>query len=199
MQLCFNNKIFLTFFLLIFLLFNKTLSSQAGISQEDISKLIKGDVIATSLPLESNNSSTVGVESKIFINASPEKVWTIVSDQEKIPAIIPDCKKVNILEKTENVQKVQYFLKVSPFLPTFKYTLAINNVEKYKKMKFNKIDGCFNKLYGAFELEPYKNGTILTYKMFLDPGFFVPHFVCENGIKNILPDILKGLRSKAEN
>ena len=192
------NKILLLLFLLIFLLPNSNMQSFGVTSQEEASKLSKGEVVASTLASSGNDSSTIGVESKIFINTPPQKLWNLISHQEKLPEIIPSCKKAEILEKTDNSEKVEYLVKISPFLPVFKYVLNVDQTEKYKKIKYNKIDGSFNKLYGSFEFEPYNNGTILTYKMYIDPGFFVPSFICENGLRNALPDMLKKLKAKAE-
>lgn len=187
-------------FVVIFLLLislNINLGAQA-VLPEDIAKLQKGEILTKSLT-PNLTGNLKGAEGRILIQASPEKVWKILDDQEKLQKIIPRIKKVKVLEKSADHQKVQTALKVCPFLPTFKYTVFIDESDKYKKMKFNRIDGCFKQLYGVWELEPYKNSTILTYKMFVDIGFYIPPFVRGNGLNRDLPEILSAIRNGAEN
>jgi ribosome-associated toxin RatA of RatAB toxin-antitoxin module len=140
-----------------------------------------------------------GAEAKILIQSSPEKVWNTLDNQEKLAEIIPKFKKIKVLEKKENSQKIYTALKVCPLLPTFKYTLFLDQSEKYRRIKFNRIDGCFNKLYGVWELEPYKNSTILTYRVFFDLGFYVPPFIRSNSLNKDLPEIMTIIKNKTEN
>ncbi|MCK7470063.1 MAG: hypothetical protein MZU95_04090 [Desulfomicrobium escambiense] len=109
-----------------------------------------------------------------------------------------DLKKVEVIENQPTQKKLKIAIKVSRFLPLFRYTMTFDTSEKFKRVKFNKIEGSFKKLYGVYELEPYKNGTILTYKIFLDPGFYIPDFVSNSGVNSDLPDVLKSIRAKAE-
>jgi carbon monoxide dehydrogenase subunit G len=185
-------KIFLVFMLLYI-----TLSAQAITPNENI-KLQRGEIITNSLtPKLTGNLK--GVEGKILIQAPPEKIWNILDNQENLPKFIPKFKKVTVLEKTDDYQKVEVDLKVCGLLPMFKYTMILDTSEKNRRVKFNRVDGCFKKLYGAYELEPSTKGTILTYRMFIDTGFYLPDFVCNNGLKNELPSVLSAIKNQAEN
>jgi len=164
---------------------------------KELSRLQRGEIITSSLtPTLKDNLK--GAESKVLIKAPPEKVWAILDNQEKLPEVIPRFKKITVLEKTPNSQKVQVALKVCKFLPLFKYTMTLDTREKYKRVKFNKVDGCFKSLYGTYELERYPQGTVLTYRMYVDTGFFVPDFVCKSGLSGDLPDIMSAIKAKAE-
>jgi ribosome-associated toxin RatA of RatAB toxin-antitoxin module len=171
---------------------------QAKAFQEnEISKLERGEVITKSLT-PSLKGNLKGAEAKVLIKSPPEKIWNVFDNQEKMAEIIPRLKKVKVLEKNANSQKVYTALKVCPFLPTFKYTLLLDQSQKYKRIKFNRIDGCFNKLYGVWELEPYKGSTILTYRIFFDLGFYVPPFIRSNSLNKDLPEVMNAIKNESE-
>lgn len=165
----------------------------------EISRLENGEIIAKSLSKQLK-APLRGAEAKVIINAPVEKVWCVIENQEKYPLIFPKFKKVSVLETKNSMQKIVAAIKLAPILPTFKYILLIDETDKYKKIKFNKIEGCFNKLYGVFELEPYGNNkTIFTYRMFFDSGIRLPDFVGQNGLTKDLPEIMKNVKKRAEN
>lgn len=190
------NKIVFICLMLFLLYFNILVKTEASTINE-INRMQKGEIITKLLTPELKNGLK-GAQAKILIQAPPEKIWDILSNQENLPEFCPKFKKIKVLEKTDNYQKVEVALKASPLLPLLKYTMTLDTSQKYKKVKFNRIDGCFSKLYGIYELEPCSGGTILNYKMVLDMGFFIPDFICSNGFKKDLPEILSAIKNKVE-
>jgi len=169
-----------------------------AVSESDAAKLERGEIITKSLTPQLKGNEK-GAEAQVLIQATPEKVWKVIDDQEKLVKIIPKFKKIKVLEKTENYQKVYNALKVCPFLPTLKYTVLIDEREKYRRIRYNKIDGCFSKLYGSWELEPYKGNTILKYRLIFDLGFHIPSFIRSNGFNKDLPEIMNAIKNATEN
>jgi ribosome-associated toxin RatA of RatAB toxin-antitoxin module len=174
------------------------LNSEAkAVLQNDAARLERGEIITKSLTPQLKGNLK-GAEAQVLIQSPPEKVWSVLDDQERLAKIIPKFKKIKVLEKTENSQKVYTALKVCPFLPTFKYTLFLDQSEKYRRVKYNKIDGCFSKLYGTWELEPYKGNTILKYRVFFDLGFYVPSFIRSNSLYKDLPEVMSAIKNETE-
>lgn len=168
-----------------------------GYSESESAKLQSGEVVSKSLS-DQLKGGLKGVEAKVYIDAPKEVVWKLLEDQEKLMKVIPKIKKVKIIEKTAAYQKVQASMKVCSFLPLFKYTVVLDQRDKYRKMKFNKVDGCFKELYGMWELEPMGNGTVLTYRMFVDPGLFVSSSTSSSKLKGVLPEIMNSIKFEAE-
>jgi len=192
---CFRFLTCILVFMLAFLGLNPEVKA---LQEGEILKLERGVVVTKSLtPFLKGNLK--GAEAKVLIQSSPEKVWDLLDNQEKLVQIIPKLKKVKVLEKTDVSQKVYTALKVCSFLPLFKYTLFLDQKEKYKRIKFNRVEGCFNKLYGVWELEPYKNSTILTYRIFFDLGFYVPPFIRSNSLNKDLPEVMNAIKNETEN
>lgn len=189
---------FLTQMLLLLVAFLGLTFETKALQESEVYRLEKGEIITKSLT-HSLKGNLKGAEAKVLIMSSPDKVWEVLDDQEKLAQIIPKIKKVKVLEKTPSSQKVYTALKVCPVLPTFKYTLYIDEREKYRRIKFNRIDGCFNKLYGVWELEPYKGKTLLTYRLFFDLGFYVPPFIRSNSLNKDLPETMKAIKNATEN
>lgn len=188
-------KIF-AFFVFSLMLFS-SIFPVMGYSESEAVKLKGGEVVSRSLS-DQLKGGLKGVESKVYIDAPKEVVWKLLDDQEKLMKVIPKIKKVKIIEKTDTHQKIQASMKVCSFLPLFKYTVVMDQSDKYRKMKFNKVDGCFKELYGMWELEPMGNGTVLTYRMFVDPGFIVSSSESSSKLKGVLPEIMSRIKAEAE-
>ncbi len=193
-------KYFLKNCLLLSLMFFCSYSQAATINKpQDIIKLEKGQVLQKSIQGKSllSSKSIKGSESKILIDASAEKVWDVLYKKENLPKIIRQIQDIKILKDNNNGQEVKTSIKLCKFLPTFDYIFYFDNTEKYRKMKFRKTDGCFKELYGYFELTPYGDSTILGYKIYSDPGFYIPGFITK-GLRSNAKDIMKSIKKEAE-
>jgi ribosome-associated toxin RatA of RatAB toxin-antitoxin module len=143
-------------------------------------------------------SGLKGAEGRILIKAPPEKVWNLLDNQEKLGTIVPGIKRTKVLEKGQDYQKDMICLSTVPLLPVFKYTLLLDESNKYKEIRFKKISGCFKQLYGTWKFEPYNQDTILVYTMYIDFGFNMPSFLRVYGLNNTLPHTLKAIKSAVE-
>ncbi len=174
-------------------------SSAVTISSLEIRNLENGQVIQNSIKGRSLGSSRSikGSESKILIHAPAQKVWQVLDEKENLPRIIRQVKEARVIEDNGNSQKVVTSVKVCSLLPKFDYVLSFDNSEKFRRMKFRKTDGCFKELFGYFEFIPYGNSTILGYRIYSDPGFYIPKFVC-SGLKEDAKNIMRSIKKEAE-
>jgi len=170
-----------------------------AIDSYEIKYLENGNVIQKSIKgqsLKSSNSIN-GSESKILINAPTEKVWEVLDKKHNLPNIISMIEEVEVIESNPDNQKVKTSIKISKLLPKFHYVLSFDQSEKYRRMKFNKIDGCFKELFGSFEFIPHGNSTILGYRIYSDPGFKIPEVVCK-ALRSDADDIMRAIKNEAE-
>lgn len=189
----------LTFFLKLFIfvmLFFSLENFSTAATLSDFDRLEKGEIIAKKIFAKQKNNLS-GTEAKILIKAPPEKIWNILGNQENLPSIIQKVKKIQVLEKNNDYQKVQTFVMVAPFLPLLKYTSIYDMSEKNKRIKFNRTEGCLKDVFGEFIFEPGKGFTVITCKIYVDSG--LPEFICRQGIRQDVVNALRMLKLKAEN
>lgn len=170
-----------------------------NINSYELEKLQNGIVLQKSIIGKALTSSKKikGSECKILINAPTEKVWQVLDKKENLPKIIHQIKEAEIIQNNGECQKVKTSVKICSLLPSFDYILNFDRSEKYKRMKFKKTAGCFKDLYGYFEFIPYGNNTILGYRIYSDPGFYIPEFITE-GLKDDAKNIMIAIKNEAE-
>lgn len=185
------------FTFLVLCLLNSTTYAQT-VQPSEMRRLENGEVLAKSIS-KTLKGNLRGAEGKVLIEASPEEVWKGLDNQKELYKLMPKVKKITVLEKKENSQKIQTAVKIASFLPAFKYTIQLDQSEKYRRIKFKRLEGCFKDLYGEFNLEPHsKNSTVLTYRLIFDTGIPLPASLSGSGLKQDLPTFLKGIKFKIE-
>jgi ribosome-associated toxin RatA of RatAB toxin-antitoxin module len=182
-------------FLSLSCLFSDT-ASAIIIKSEEYDSLESGNVIQKSLTAQLRGNLK-GTESKILINAPNRKVWEVLDDKENLPKFIRQVKKADIVEEKNEQQKVAATVKLCDLLPSFNYLLVFDRSEKFRRMKFKKVGGAFKELYGYFEIIPYQDKTILAYRIYSDPGFYIPEFIGK-ALRGDATKIMRSIKTEAE-
>ena len=194
-----NRKRLLPLILAIFFSLSCLFSERAVaiiIKSEEYDSLERGNVLQKSLTSQLRGGLK-GSESKILINASTSKVWNVLDDKENLPKFIHQVKKADVVEEKNEQQKVIIIIKLCDLLPTFNYILVFDSSEKYRKLKFKKVGGAFKELFGYFEIIPHQDKTILAYRIYSDPGFYIPEFICK-AMRGDATKIMRSIKTEAE-
>lgn len=136
------------------------------------------------------------VEAKILIPMPPEKIWPVVSNPQQLMREERKVKKIRTVSKATNSQEVEYTVALSQLLPTFNYTLRLENKQP-NVIEFRRLSGSFKDFQGSWKLTPVDGGkkTVLTYSLAIDPGFFAPKFLVLQAIKSDLPSMMKNVKT----
>jgi len=172
-------------------------SAAMTIKTSEIASLKKGEVVQKSIT-EELRKGLKGSESKILIDASVKKVWNVIDDKENFPKFIHQVKKAEVIEEKNSLQKVDASIKLCKLLPMYNYIFIFDRSETYKRIKFRKVDGAFKELFGYFEMMPYHGKTILSYRIYSDPGFCIPEFICK-GLRGDAIKVMEAIKTEAEN
>ena len=139
------------------------------------------------------------VEGKILINSSPERVWSIVINPfEFANKIQKHLRRVRFVEQTGRTSIQECQLEVAAFFPRITYQVE-SNYDPVKRIDFRRVGGMIKNFHGYWLFEPREHGTktLVTYAMFIDPGFFVPQWIMRHGLRQELPQTLHGIRQRA--
>ncbi len=162
------------------------------------SMLLNGEPVVM---LSDLNDSIIGVTGHIFIAASPERVWEVLTDYSNHKNYIPKL-IVSDLLSDNGVETVIFQTarsRIFIFQKTVSLTVKIRG-EYLKHLYFQQITGDFKVYHGEWILEKNRHGqgTFLTYKSEVKPDFFAPKFVVKYVQKHDFPSALLAVKKRAE-
>lgn len=170
--------------------------SESILTSNEVERLEAGEVL-----LDSNvqGSKLPLVKGKILIKLAADKVWNIVANPIESTKIQKHIKRFHFLKDTPSNSILDCQVEVASFLPRFNYVVE-SVYEPFKRIEFWRVGGGLKDFRGYWLFEPRDHGnkTLVTYAMYLDPGFFVPQWIIKQGLKRELPETLDGIRSRAE-
>lgn len=168
--------------------------SEQALAPGELERLEAGEVLLNS-NIEGNKLPLV--QGKILIKCHPDKVWNIIANPSEATKLQKHIKKYRFLKDTPRNSILDCQVEVATFLPRFNYVVE-SNYEPFKRIEFWRVGGVLKDFRGYWLLEARDNGskTLLTYAMYLDPGFFVPQWIIRQGLKRELPETLDGIRCR---
>jgi ribosome-associated toxin RatA of RatAB toxin-antitoxin module len=163
------------------------------LEKSELTRLYNGEVIIRSD--ESGHERRVWAT--ILIDSPPWQIWNVLTDCNHTPEFIPNLKSCRVLQRGKDTQITEQQVKFSWFLPMITYTYQ-SNYQKFKRIDFKKVSGDLKALEGSWVLEEIgdRQRTILTYSVFLDPGFFIPKWLVRRILRKDLPKVLLALRNR---
>ncbi|HKC58539.1 MAG TPA: SRPBCC family protein [Myxococcales bacterium] len=135
-------------------------------------------------------------ERSIVINATPEKVFAVITDYEKYPEFLPEVKKVKVEFGAGNVKEVTYTVDIKAKVIT--YTLK-HTARPPDQLAWTMVRGEMMKGNdGAWELRQVPEGTEATYRIDLRLGALVPSMVERLLAEQSLPGLLANFKKRIE-
>ena len=132
------------------------------------------------------------------VRASPEAVWKILTDYEKMPEFVPDLQVSRVLSRNGNLATIEQFGEARFFF----FRRAIHLVVQVNEQPMSLIDislvsGDMKVYRCSWELVPVPEtgGTRINYKGKMIPKFFVPGMMGANIIRS---DIQRMMRAVLE-
>jgi ribosome-associated toxin RatA of RatAB toxin-antitoxin module len=158
-------------------------------------QLENGDVLVAVSHAEGSPKGTV--EATILIDASAERIWQIMVNCSEIPTFVPGVKDCQVLASGENWEIIRHDVKWMWLFPKLSYVFRAR-YQQNRQINFARIEGDLRDMRGSWRLTPLPNSgqTLVRYRVFLDPGFWVPQWIVRNSLKRDLPAVLTALRTK---
>jgi ribosome-associated toxin RatA of RatAB toxin-antitoxin module len=137
----------------------------------------------------------------VEVNATPEQVFRTLTDCSQALHFVPHLKRCTVLETApdgswQNVeQQVDYGWLISRATYVFHA-----EYQQFERIRFTNVRGDFRENRGVWTLTALKDGqaTLVTYEARLTPAFYVPRWMMRSMLKRDLPDMMRGLRTRAE-
>jgi ribosome-associated toxin RatA of RatAB toxin-antitoxin module len=165
------------------------------VTQEQWSRLENGEVLVAANQVQGPTKGTVAAT--VLINAPAERIWQVMVDCADIPSFVPGVEDCQVLDSGENWEIIRHDVKWVWFFPRLSYVFRAQ-YQPIRKIDFTRIDGDLRDMQGSWRLIPVGDGgrTLVRYRVYLDPGFWVPQWLVRNSLKKDLPQVLTALRTK---
>ena len=172
--------------------------ASSDLDETELLQLKKGNTIVHVPRLQGQNKGTV--EAIILIDAPAAPIWRIMTDCKAAPTFVPGLVGCQVLDSGDNWEIIRHDAKWIWFFPKVTYVFRAE-YQINRQIDFNRIRGDLSEMNGSWRLEAFNNGkqTMVRYRVYLDPGFFIPQWIVQQSLKQNLPAVLVALRSKVQN
>ena len=181
-------------FLTLGLCFAAFPSVAASIAEESAQH---GDIeVAVSLDAAEQSGSA---RASVTIHARREIVWSLITNCKEAMSLVPGLVGCEVLESApdRSWQRIRHVLNYSWYVPSLTYEIRASYA-KPSRVAIERVSGDLRVLKGSWTLQSEGRDTIADYKVYLEPGFWVPRWIVRVALRRDLPKMLRALRSRAE-
>jgi uncharacterized membrane protein len=170
-----------------------------ALTKAELARLGDGGVLVAA---EVSNDRPAGdVRAAVQIRAPAERIFRTLTDCAQALTFVPHLRHCAVLETAADgsSQVVEQEIRYGWLKPHVYYVFRAD-YERFTRIRFTNIRGDFRENRGIWEFRPVHDGTatIVTYRVRLVPCFFVPRWMLRATLKRDLPELMKGLRARAE-
>jgi ribosome-associated toxin RatA of RatAB toxin-antitoxin module len=136
----------------------------------------------------------------ILIDASPERIWAVLTDCEAAPEYLDDVLSCELIDTLDGgrAQIFRQRAKLRWFLPTFEHEFRLD-YEPYHRMTVSRVEGPIERLDATWTLEAVAQArTRVTYVLDIEPGPLLPNFLLSGPIQRDVLNAMRAIRERAE-
>ena len=148
----------------------------------------------TIIPVEENGAIS-GASATGTIKASPQTVWSIITDHNNSAEFMPNIRKCRELKREQN----EVWTETVSEAGLFTSTVIAHTIEFRERglMTFRQIQGPFTRCEGTWVITDRGNGeSTLTYQVALEHRV-LPEWLKNMLVRRSLPDLFTGIRKRA--
>jgi uncharacterized protein YndB with AHSA1/START domain len=169
------------------------------LSRAQLARLGDGAVLV--VPEVANDPSAGDVRAAVQIAATPERVFRTLTDCSQALLFVPHLERCMVLESgpDRSFEIVEHQIRYSWLMPRADIVFRAD-YDRFKRIRVSNVRGDFRENRAVWEFRPIQGGagTIVTYRVHLVPAFYVPRWMWRATLKRDLPELMKGLRARAE-
>ena len=141
------------------------------------------------------------VVAAIRINAAPKLIWQVLTDCQGAPAFVPGLKGCRVLVRAPDgaPDLIVHEVKYSWLMPTIRSVLHAD-YHPPGRIDLHRIRGDLKDEEATWLLERVEGSeaTLVEYRLYIDPGFWIPQSLVRRSLRIELPAALRALRTHAE-
>jgi len=178
-----------------------TQAEAAWLADKAVQQSLHDGKVAVHIEFE-DEPSRIRVQAAVRINASPETIWSVLTDCDHASSFIPGVKRCRRVESApdNSWEIIEHEAKYSWLMPSITSVIRAE-YKRPDRIDFKRISGDLKYEQGDWVLEPAAAddpATIVEYDLHVDPGFWVPRVLLRHTLRSELPAALTALRQRAE-
>jgi uncharacterized protein YndB with AHSA1/START domain len=174
-------------------------SADWTLSDAQLERLETGAIVAEGDV--ANDHAAANVRAAVQVSATPEQVFRTLTDCSQALRFVPHLRRCVVLESAPDGswQNVEQQVDYGWLVPRANYVFHAE-YQKYERIRFSNLRGDFHENRGLWTFTALQQGqsTLVTYEARIAPAFYVPRWMMRNMLKRDLPDLMRGLRVRAE-
>ena len=177
-------------------------AAQAEYTSQEWEVLKTGEVSAKEVfRTNPEGTSQTQVEVKVWIKAPREEVWKTIRDYEHFHEFMPNIRRCKVVQHEGDTYWVAYQTSVLGVQIIYHQKFAGDGQMRHIDISLDETrPNEMRNIKGYWQLDdaPEAQGTILTYSIYLDPGFKVPEGLARKVSKPGIINVAKNVRSRVE-
>jgi ribosome-associated toxin RatA of RatAB toxin-antitoxin module len=135
----------------------------------------------------------------ITVNASPETIYTVVTDFEHYADWVSDLKRIEVVSRDEEGRAVEVEFRAAAFGRSTTYTLHYDYAKAPAELSWRQVRGDLTEtLNGRYKFEPDDEDTKVTYDLEVELLVPIPTFIKSRAAYRIQTQALRELKAQAE-
>jgi uncharacterized protein YndB with AHSA1/START domain len=147
------------------------------------------------------DESSMRINAAVRIKASPEAIWSVLTDCDHAATFIPGVKRCRRVKSAPDGtwEFIEQESKYSWLMPSVT-TVVQADYQRPRRIDFRRVSGDLKEEEGTWLLETDHDGptTIVEYELHVDPGFWIPRVLLRHSLRTELPAALAAVRTRAE-
>lgn len=137
--------------------------------------------------------------STALIKASPHVVWSVLTDYDRLTERFTRMKSSKLLRQSENGKVFAQQVQPLPPYPAVSYVVEVTE-SFLNLLSWRGLSSYIKFNLGYFSLHPREAGqsTFVVYAKYIAGAIFVPEFIIQGQLEQIMPNVLMELRECAE-
>ena len=119
-----------------------------------------------------DDEGTRGLEVRFDVDAPRDAVLDLLWDPAHFPELYPEIESVAILERDDRRMRAEY--RVNAVVKRVRYELERTLDRESGTLRWRELGGDLRKVRGEWRVDARGSGSTLTYRAFVDVGYFVP-------------------------
>jgi uncharacterized protein YndB with AHSA1/START domain len=172
------------------------------IAEPDVQRrLAEGEVVVQTATATDPAAPRGRVGAAVRIPASPEAIWSVMTDCAQAPLYVPGLKSCRRIDGAPDGrwEDIEHVVRYSWLLPAVRYVFRAQ-YDRPHRIDFRRVSGDLKAQEGTWLLTrtPDGSATVVEYEIYLEPGFWIPQFLVARSLRKDVPAVLSGLRERVE-
>jgi ribosome-associated toxin RatA of RatAB toxin-antitoxin module len=156
-------------------------------------RLLTGEIIARET---SSDEAGAAGRMQVLVRTPAQAVWEVIVSCDLAFAFVAGLKECEVLEDTGDRVLVHQVVNQSWLIPTYDYVFESLR-HPYQRIDVRLLEGNLKALDGHWSFEETVDGTVIDYRIRIQPSLPAPRFIVRRNINKGMPDMLACIRGLA--